>query len=374
MKSPHLNQMQQRSNAEADGQINFLKRSNSYSITELINSRLEHKLFVSNERSVEFANQVSEHCRQASRTAPYGTWLPLAALSRDLMTTGSAANLTTGGMGNKLQPALEKESAIFSGATILSGLTGSSFTLPGINSPLDASGAWVGEAELGPQKEPTFKPTTLAPKELIFQILVSRRLMNNSSVDLESELCDEIRRSVFREIDRAALNGAGGDEPSGLLSNPDLQVISAGANGAAPTWAHLVEAEYQVATRVGQMKNPTFLTSPAIRKKLRTTQRAAGLDFVVTSADSVMGQPLKVSPLMPDNLTKGSSSANCSALLYGDLSEVYIGFWGPLAVDILVDGRTRAKDGLIVLTCRASVGVNVRNIQAFTAYKDLLSA
>lgn len=105
------------------------------------------------------------------------------------------------------------------------------------------------------------------------------------------------------------------------------------------------------------------------------TQRAAGLDFIVSSdANSVMGQPMRTSSQVPDNLTKGTSVGVCSPLIFGDLSEIVVGFWGPLAVDIMVDRVTAAKDGKIRLTCRAEVGVAVRNIGAFAAYKDLLSA
>jgi HK97 family phage major capsid protein len=194
-------------------------------------------------------------------------------------------------------------------------------------------------------------------------------------VETEAELRAEILRQTMREIDRAALNGAGGNEPTGLLNDGALQVLAGGTNGAAPTWAQLVEAEFQVGTRTREMRSPTWITSPALRKKLRTTQRAAGLDFIVNDdARRLLGYDLRSTPLVPDNLVKGTSGAACSALVFGDLAEVYVGFWGPLAVDLLIDGVTQARDGRVKIIARAEVGVAVRNIGAFAAYKDLLSA
>lgn len=375
MQHPILSNIQRRTHDEAAAQCtHVLRAAQQFSLRELINSRLQHPLWPINSRAVDVAQELSEGCRQRTGEAPTGIWVPLGALSRDLTASGTGA-ATTGIIGNKLQAALEPQSAVMGGATVLSGLTGNQFALPAIDSPIDAGGTWLAEGDIAAQKEPTFKSQVLTPKSMIFTLNVSRRLMGNASADLETALRSEILRRVMLEIDRAALAGAGGNEPSGLLSDAGLQVLNAGANGLAPTWAHLVEAEYQISTRVGAMQAPAFLTSPAIRKKLRTTQRAAGLDFIVsTDADKVMGQPLRISPLVPDNLTKGTSAGVCSALVFGDLAEIFVGFWGPLAVDLLIDGTTQARDGRIRIVARAEVGVAVRNIDAFVAYKDLLSA
>ncbi len=370
-----ISQVHRRTLDEANAQVrNASRNAPQFSLRELINAQMEHPLWAINQRAVEAAYELSEASRQSSGVASLGTWVPLSSLTRDLTAAGTTA-LTVGVIGNKLQSALAVESAVMGGATILSGLTGNTFSVPVLGTAIDAASTWVTEGAAGNQREPTTKVAVLTPKSMIFNIVVSRRLLANASVDLEVDLRSHILSRAMLEIDRAALNGAGGAEPSGLLSDAGLQVLSAGTNGAAPTWAHLVEAEYQVGTRVGQMKSPTFLSSPALRKKMRTTQRAAGLDFIVSeNANAVMGQPLRTSALVPDNLTKGTSVSNCSALVFGDLAEIIVGFWGPLAIDLLVDSRTMASQAKVKITCRVEVGVSVRNVGAFAAYKDLLSA
>jgi HK97 family phage major capsid protein len=370
-----ISQLHRRTLDEANAQVRAATRSAPhFSLRELINSQMEHPLWVVDKRAVDAAYELSESSRQSSGTPPNGIWIPFSSLTRDLTSTGNTA-LTTGVIGNKLQSALAVESAVMGGATILSGLEGSTFSVPVLGTAIDTTSTWVTEGANGNQREPATKVATLTPKSMIFQIIVSRRLLANASVDMEADLRAHILQRAMLEIDRAALGGIGGAEPSGLLSDAGLQVLSAGTNGAAPTWAHLVEAEYQVGTRVGQMQSPTFLSSPALRKKMRTTQRAAGLDFIVSeNVNAVMGQPLRTSALVPDNLTKGTSVGNCSALVFGDLAEIIVGFWGPLAVDLLVDSRTLAAQAKVKITCRVEVGVSVRNVGAFAAYKDLLSA
>lgn len=370
-----VRKMQQRAMQDGNVQVRQAEaHSSSFSFRELINGQMEHPLWVSDARAMASAYELSNACRERSGVAPNGIWVPLACMTRDLTSTG-ASSLSTEAIDNKLQAALAPASAVMSGATLLSGLTGSVFSLPVIDSSVDADTSWVAEGDPGAQREMTTKVATLEPKSLIFTVVISRRLLANASVDLESDLRTHILRRTMLAIDRAALSGTGGAAPSGLLNNSGLQVLSAGANGAAPTWDHLVEAEYQASIRAGTMASPMFLSSPAMRKKLRKTQRATGLDFILSdNADHVMGQNLRTSTLVPDNLTKGTSVGNCSALIFGDLAEIVVGFWGPLAVDLLVDSRTLAKDAKVRIICRAEVGVAVRNIGAFAAYKDLLAA
>jgi HK97 family phage major capsid protein len=358
---------------EANAQVRHVSQTASdLSLRELINGLSERPQWAPNQRALSAAYELSNACRQQTGIAPNGIWVPLSALTRDLT---SAATPATSNFNNSLQAALAPSSAIVSGATLLSGLTGSSFSIPRIASPVDAAGSWVNEGNPGPQREPAFEVSTITPKSMIFELVLSRRLLLNASVDLEAELRAEILRQAMQEIDAAVLNGAGGAAPEGLLNNAGLQVLAAGANGAAPSWANLVEAEFQVASRVGSMRQPTFLTSPAVRKRLRLTQRAPGLGFIVSeSADTLLGHQLRTSALVPSNLVKGSSGAVCSALLFGDLAEIFIGFWGPLALDLLIDDRTLATRGAVRILARAEVGVAVRNAGAFTAFKDFLTA
>jgi HK97 family phage major capsid protein len=374
MQSPNFSQIQRRTLDEMAGQVSQVKRAQAFSLRELINSKLPKPMWPVNDAALSAAAELSESCRQRSGKIPTGTWVPMGALTRDLTATGNP-QIVVGTVGNTLQAGLATESAIMGAATILSGLSGSTFTLPSIATPLATGSAWVAENAVAGGTEPTFKAGVLTPKTIAVQINVSRRLMMNSAVDLETELKAEILRRVMLAIDTSAISGTSANEPAGLLTNADLQILAAGTNGAAPTWANLVELEYQVGLRVGMMRSPAMITSAALRKKLRTTQRAAGLDFILPSdADRLLGHPLAISAGVPDNLVKGTSGAVCSALVFGDLAEFHVGFWGPVAVDLMVDAYNWSTSGTIRIIGHAEVGVAVRHAGAFAAYKDLLSA
>jgi HK97 family phage major capsid protein len=374
-----FNDLQKRALQEMDGQVRLVRRrASSINLTDHILERGG----IGSAAPMEAMYEVSEFCRQSSGRAPEGVWFPLAAMARSLTISadsGAAALVATNGakVGSELQAALMPQSAVLGAATVLTGLQGGAFDLIGVGTPVNPSGSWHSEVGASSELLPVLKPIALVPMTVRFYLDISRMLLVNRKMDVERAMRAEMTRRVLADIDRAAYVGNSADEPTGLFYNPDVQLLSAGANGAAPAWDHLVEMEYQVGTRLGddEIRAPYIITSPLLRKKLRKTPKAAGLDFILGDASSrVMGLPLRSTTHSPDNLTKGTSAGVCSAMLYGDLSELIVGFFGPAAVDVLVDPVTRSAQGMVRVHFRADVAVAARNPGAFAAYKDLLSA
>lgn len=65
MQELTISQIQRRTIDEATAQLTQVsKAQNSFSLREVINSRLMHPLFVPNQRALESANELSESCRQ----------------------------------------------------------------------------------------------------------------------------------------------------------------------------------------------------------------------------------------------------------------------------------------------------------------------
>lgn len=370
-----------RSAADLDMQSQAVRRRRDFSLAEYVRSQAEVRPgFGPQEvRKIDSVYEISELCRQSSGQAPEGAWFPLAALTRDMTTTSDAglASLTsTTGVrpGTELQAALLPHSAVLGFGQVLTGLTGADFDLLAIDADLDPSDQWNTEVGASASREPTMRPISMVAKTVRFSLNISRPVLMNRKLDVEGALRASILRRVLAEIDRAAFLGQG-DAPAGLFHNSGVQVLAAGANGAAPSWDHVVELEYDASSRAGDMLAPHFITSPKLRKKLRKTPRGTGLDFILPgSSRELIGQPLRVSTRSPDNLSKGTSSGVCSALLFGDLAEMIIGFWGPAAVDISVDPVTRMDRGQVRLHVRSDVAVAVRNTGAFAVYKDLLAA
>lgn len=338
-----------------------------------INSRLEHpaRQRHGDETTLQAFSELNESCRQHSGVPAMGSWVPLSVLCRDL-TTGNSGAVVTPSVSNEGAHSLLPQSAIVgAGATVISGLNGSNFSLPSLGA-IDASSAWIADNDAAPVIEPQFGADAIVPHSLAVQITVSRRLLMNTSVDLDALLRRELAQRIAMAIDKAAIAGSGTGQPLGLLNRTDIQTLAAGTNGLAPTWQHVALLEEAVMARIGgEQARPVFVTSPALQRKLRTTARVSGQDRMIFEGSDILGYSVIASPNSPDTLTKGTSNA-CSALVLGSFAEAVIGFWGPAAVDILVDGRSTA--GAVKIIARADVGIGVRRVGAFAMYKDLLSA
>ena len=355
----------------AASQVFVRGNADKLSLLDFINTRVEYPTSSVDSSAAQAFADIDRTLRTRSGVTASGSWFPLYALVRDMTTTNSAA-LTTGRVANVAAPSLLPQSGVISsGATVLSGQNGMTLGLPYVDS-LTGGADWNPEGHASVQRDMDFKLALVQPKTIAIQVVVSRRLMMNSQVDLDGLLREEIARRLGAAIDAAAIDGTGGDDPVGLLRHPDLDILEMGANGAAIGWEHLAEIESRVQSRAnGSLRRPTWLFGPKLAKKLRTTAKNSA--NMLHEGGDIFGHPAVCSAAMPEGLTKGAST-DCATLLFGDLSEVFVVFWGPAAVDLLVDGYTMAKDGLVRIVARAEVGICARRIGGFAAIKDARTA
>jgi hypothetical protein len=83
------------------------------------------------------------------------------------------------------------------------------------------------------------------------------------------------------------------------------------------------------------------------------------------------GAPAAFSNVVPSNLTKGTASGVCSALIYGDWSNLILGYWSEL--DILVNPfeATAYAKGNVQVRGMLTMDVAVRHAASFAAIQDL---
>ena len=99
--------------------------------------------------------------------------------------------------------------------------------------------------------------------------------------------------------------------------------------------------------------------------------------FVTTNGVSVWGAAVEQLPLfaisnqVPSNLVKGTSGAVCSAILYGNWSDLLIGMWGGL--DVLLDPYSLSLSGGRRIVVMQSVDISVRHPESFAAMLDALT-
>lgn len=248
---------------------------------------------------------------------------------------------------------------------------------PGIGIPTQTSGttaAWVPEnpGTDAPQVDAGFGFINPSPKTVVAVTGFSRKLLGQSSRDTEAFVRGELAAAIANALDQGALTGSGtSGQPVGLLNTVGTNVYSLGTNGAAPSGLALATLEQLIADQNADLGPAGWVTTPAMRNKLRATPAFVGSTLPVWTSDAngdyVLGQRAVVSRLVPQTLSKGSSS-DCHAIVTGFWPSMVIVTWG--VIELVVDPFALKRRNMIEVTAYLACDIVVRRPQAFGLILD----
>jgi HK97 family phage major capsid protein len=234
---------------------------------------------------------------------------------------------------------------------------------------------WVTEGNAPTESNQTIGSVDFAPNTVGAFTDYSRKFLQQTSVDAEMFVREDLTQVIAIEGDRVTFNGSGvGAEPEGLI--PKItggQVVSLGTNGGPLTWAALVAMETKAAVANALMGNLAYVTTPAARGHMKATTRIAAStfgDFLWPDNGQPNGYPAYASNQIPSNLTKGTGTA-LSAIIFGDWTQAIWAFWGGL--DILVDPYTGGTAGNVRIIELQDADFDVRRIESFSDAKDIVT-
>ena len=264
------------------------------------------------------------------------------------------------------------------GATEIRGLKGD-FAVSAMTSAHTAY--WVAESGEPTESKPVMGQRTMSPKTIGAYNDISRKLLIQSSPDAEALVRSDIATVLALGADRAALHGAGSaNEPAGIAVTAGVGSVEGGVNGAAPTWAHIVKLQTEVAQDNGDIGAAGYLTSAKIRGKLlQVFINTTGGDTPLWVNDPanpgwgiLNGMRAGVSNQISDTLTKGNQSLSSAIFYSGNWSDLIFGYWS--GVDLTVDPYTGSSAGAVRVVGLQDMDVMVRRPQCFSAMLDALSA
>ena len=274
-------------------------------------------------------------------------------------------------LGDQFIEALQSKLTITSlGARVMAGLKGD-ISIPKMSASVTNS-AFVAEGSAPSEGAATFAQVTMSPKTLAAYVDVSRKLMMQSDPSVEQLLRNDIIATFARKIDEVAIEGGASNEPSGILNDSDAATVAIGTNGGAITYAKVVDLVKEVEIDnaiIGD--NPAFLTNPKVIAKLRTiAKQGSGVEgnFILDPNNTMLGYNVESTNLVPSDLSKGTGS-NLSALIYGDFSQLMLGFYS--GVDVVVDQASLSTSGGTRLAFFQDCDVAIRHGQAFSFIKDI---
>jgi HK97 family phage major capsid protein len=324
------------------------------------------------ECSREFAKKVNREAK--------GFFVPPEVLKRDLTVgTDSAGGYlvqTTLLSGSFIELLRNRMVVKQAGATILTGLVGD-IAIPKQTGA--ATAYWLSENGAPTESQQTFGQLALAPKTIGAYTDLSRKLLLQSSLDIENFVRGDLAKVLAMGIDLVCLHGTGvSPQPAGIAVTSGIGSVVGGTNGAAPDWADVVGLETEVATDNADVGALAYITNSKVRGKLKRVFTNAtygerpiwmggqGFDGI----GEVNGYRAFVSNQVSSTLTKGNQSAS-SAIFFGNWADLVIGFWS--GIDILVDPYSMSTTGAVRVTAFQDLDVGVRHAESFSAMLDALT-
>jgi len=258
------------------------------------------------------------------------------------------------------------------GARVMQGLKGD-VSIPKLATSVSNS-AFVAEGSAPSEGAAVFSQVTMSPKTLAAYVDVSRKLMMQSDPSVEQLLRNDIVNTFARKIDEVAIEGGGSNEPTGIIGNGSTNVVAIGTNGGAVTYAKVVDLIKEVEVDNAIINDTAFLTNPKVIAALRTvSKQASGVEgnFIMDPDGTVLGTRVASSTLVPSDLSKGTGT-NLSALIYGDFSQILLGFYS--GVDVVVDQASLSTSGGTRLAFFQDMDVALRYPESFAVIKDIVAS
>lgn len=210
---------------------------------------------------------------------------------------------------------------------------------------------WIDEDADGTDSNVGLGVVKMSPKTIAGAVPITRRLMQQSTPDIDLLIRDDMLRGVGLGIDKAVFLGTGvGAEPKGIKNHTGVNAIPVPPGGW--DWATIVAFETAVAEANGRAESMAYAMRPSMRGTLKTTEKVANTAKFLWEDNMVNGYKGEI-----------STQLETDAMLMGDFSQALVGMWG--ALDLTVDKSTKAASGGTVLRVFQDADVAVRQAPAF---------
>jgi HK97 family phage major capsid protein len=283
-------------------------------------------------------------------------FVPLDIQKRDLsaVTASAGGRLVATDNMSFIDILRARSVAMRMGATSMSGLVGN-VTVPTQTGA--ATAAWLAnETAAASESDQTFGQMALSPKNVAAYTEISRQLMLQSSPSAEMIVMNDLGAVVALAVDSAAINGSGASgQPLGIVNTAGIGSVT----GTTLAYSGVLEFQTDVLA-ANALVNPAsagYVSTPAVAALLAGRSRFTNTD----------------TPLWQGNLLDGnvagframtSTQIAASRMLFGDFSQLVIGEWGALELD--VNPYANFPAGITGVRAFYTVDIGVRYAAAFS--------
>ncbi|GFM34037.1 hypothetical protein DSM101010T_24020 [Desulfovibrio subterraneus] len=277
-----------------------------------------------------------------------------APLQRTYSTGNAAAphggNLvSTDLMASSFIEMLRRRTLLMQYGTQLAGLVGN------VDIPKQLSGATgyvVGEDTDVSESQGDFGQVKMSPTTIGAMSEVSRRLLMQSSLDVEALIRFDLAKAVGLKVDNLGFYGTGNDEPLGIKNISGVNAVPFAASGK-PTFAELVAMESEIAADDADVNSMAYLINAKTRGHCKTTPKFANTEATIWETGNTI-----------NGYTAGVTNQIAAAdAFFGNFADLIIGLWGGL--ELTLDPYTHSAKGRLRIVAMQDVDIAARRAESF---------
>lgn len=312
------------------------------------------------QEAAAFEYEVSRAAAEKYGRDPQGIMVPYEVLGkRDLNSADEADLFGDDFRGGEFIDVLRNASSVMqAGARMLNGLSGD-VKIP--KKATAASAAWIDtEGGAATESEMTTGTVSMVPRQLAAFTDITRQLRQQSSLDVEALVRDDLAQALALAIDLAALSGSGSSgQPTGIKNTSGINTVDFGtAPDLVPTFAQVVDMETKVAEDNALLGNLAYIIPASMYGALKTVEKATNTaQFVVEPGGTINGYRAVV-----------SNQCASGDLYFGNFNDLLVGMWS--GVDLTVDPYSLSTTGSIRIVAFQTVDVAVRHAVSFCLGND----
>ena len=312
------------------------------------------------QEAAAFEFEVSRAAAEKYGRDPQGIMVPFEVLGKRDLNSADEADLFSDDFraGEFIDVLRNASSVMQAGARMLNGLSGD-VKIP--KKATAASATWIDtEGGAATESEMTTGTVSMVPRQLAAYTDITRQLRQQSSLDVEALVRDDLAQALALAIDLAALSGSGASgQPTGIKNVSGINTVDFGtAPDLVPTFAQVVAMETAVAEDNALLGNLAYIMPAAMYGALKTTEKATNTaQFVVEPGGTINGYRAIV-------------SNQCAAgdAYFGNFNDLLVGMWS--GVDLTVDPYSLSTTGTVRIVAFQTVDVAVRHAVSFCLGND----
>lgn len=319
------------------------------------------------QRDAAFEFSASEAAREKSGKDSEHFFIPADVLRRAVVgsmetrafntnVTGGAAGNTGGNaiattlMAGSFIDILRNRATIMRMASVIGGLQGN-IDIP--KQVAAAQGYWLGEDDDTTETGIELGQIAMTPKTVGAFSEITRRLLMQSSLDVEAMVRRDLATALALTIDRAGYYGVGSDnQPLGIVNVTGIN----GKDFAAvqPTFGELVDMETAIALDNADVDSMRYVANAAFRGHAKQTLKfaAAGSATIWEPGNTVNGYGCEI-----------TNQVATGDVVMGNFADLLVGLWGGL--ELMVDPYSNSKKGRLRLVVFQDVDFAVRRAESF---------